>query len=98
MDPGIVCIAPAAVLIVFLLVLIIRSQTRPDFHGMEKMVGKTGFVQRIDPLKKNMRVAVNGESWIAVSDSLHLLAKDDSVVVTKVDMDTLTITVEPEGS
>lgn len=96
MDPGIVCVAPAALLVVFFIFLIIRSQTRPDFHGMEKMVGKTGFVQRIDPLKKNLRVAVNGESWLAISDSLAHLAKDDRVVVTKVDIDTLTLTVEPD--
>ncbi len=46
-------------------------------------------------MKKNLRVAVNGESWLAVSDSLAHLAKDDRVVVTKVDIDTLTLTVEP---
>jgi membrane protein implicated in regulation of membrane protease activity len=89
-----VCMGIGAILAVVVIVLIIRSQIQPDFHGIERMVGRKGFVISVDISLGKMRVEVNGESWKAEGDTAHRFTQGEEVVVTRVDADSLTLFVE----
>lgn len=65
-----------------------------DFHksGVEALIGRTATVETdIDPISGKGRIAIDGDSWKAVSENGEKIEKGEKVTVLKVDSIILTV-------
>lgn len=91
--PMVVTASTVLVILVFLLVVGLRSQKRPRLTGYEGMAGETGVVRRHAGFRGRHVIEVRGELWWCRSESP--LTPGQEVRVLAHDPDDPVLIVEP---
>jgi membrane protein implicated in regulation of membrane protease activity len=80
---------------VFLLVLGLRAQKRPNKTGDSAMIGETGIVRKTAGFRNRLVVEVRGEQWWSKMNVSADVSTGSEIKVTGVDPDDLILVVEP---
>jgi membrane protein implicated in regulation of membrane protease activity len=80
---------------VFLLVLGLKAQKRPNQTGDSTMVGETGIVRKTAGFRNRLVVEVRGEQWWSKMNGSADVSAGSEIKVTGVDPDDLILIVEP---
>jgi len=80
---------------VFLLVLGLKAQKRPNQTGDSTMIGETGIVRKTSGFRNRLVVEVRGEQWWSKMIVPGGVSPGSEIKVTGVDPDDLILIVEP---
>ncbi len=83
------------VVAVFLLVLGLKAQKRPNQTGDSAMIGETGIVRKTAGFRNRLVVEVRGEQWWSRMNVSEKAPAGSEIKVTGVDPDDLILIVEP---
>ncbi len=93
---GSVCLLISFLVLAGLIAALVMYLRKPSYHGQgyDRLIGKKGFVIRASQFDGNMRVEVNGENWLARSESRHGFDAGDKIIVKSIDLDEMVLIVE----
>lgn len=87
----------ALAIVVFLIWLGLKAQSRVNPIGNEALIGETGIVRKTAGYRNRLVVEVRGENWWCRDESGAQLSPGDEVVIKGIDQQDMMLIIEPSG-